>query len=306
MIVDSPVPISGQALLAAGVTGILRYIAKEGGSSVVVGVTAGEVADLQANGVDLALIYEERSATWMSGGASAGAEAANWVQSQLNAIGQPDAPVYFAADSNTLNANAVNACLDSIAAVIGFERTGAYAYAPQLTSSFTGNHAQRFWLTGSSSGIQSWMNLYQKNNETTTIAGQSVDIDVPLQDDWGQIGADVPLTQADAVLVAQTVWAQILSSIDGKNTKLSAATWLVGADQGAWAADVDAQAATKAAQQGDADLKAAAAQLNATLQTLPTGDPKAVAAALAPALAPAVTAADVPAFLTALKEQLEK
>lgn len=201
MIVDSPKPIAGASLKAAGVTGILRYLAKQGGSSVVVGVTAAEISDLRTHGIQLALIYEAQSASWMGGGAAAGTRAAYWVQSQLDAIGVPNAPVYFAADSTTLSANAVNACLDAIAAVLGRARTGEYGFAPQLRSGHAGDHAARYWLCGSSSGIQSWMNLYQQNNTAPVVGRQSVDADTAVQGDWGQIGLVDDMNLSDNIVI---------------------------------------------------------------------------------------------------------
>lgn len=195
MLADYVRPIPGADLAAAGVTGVLRYIAKEGGSSVVVGVTAAELADLDAHNIGWALIYEAQAADWMAGGYSTGVQAGQWIQQQIAGLGRAVRTVYLAADSPTLSSAAVCACLDGAASVLGREIIGLYGFSAQLAAAQSGGHASRYWLCGHYAPA-SWMCLYQCNGSqpsgpsTLTVAGQSCDVDIALSQDWGQTGVN--------------------------------------------------------------------------------------------------------------------
>lgn len=305
MLGDFPRTLTASGVHVAGLDGVLRYWPKPTASAVVVGLTGSEIADLTDGGVPFATIYEDSSATWMAGGFGAGQTAARWLQKQFAATGYTPRCVYLTADSTTLSLDAVNACLDGAASVLGVGMLGLYGYLTQLQGAKAGNHASFYWLCGRyvPPSQYPWINLYQCQGSQpaqyatiVTVAGQVGDGDIAFTTDWGQ--NEMALTQADAVLVAQQVWAQSLTSIDGKNIALSAATWLVGSDQGAWAADADAQAAIKAAQTVDADLKSAASALQSALQAGGV-TPDALSAAFNSAGLPAALAQQ---FLTVLEK----
>lgn len=148
MLGDFPRPVTAAAVHAAGLDGVLRYWAKPGGSSVVVGLSASEIADLEAGGAPFSTIYEPASATWMAGGYSAGQQAAHYLQTQFAATGHTPRAVYLTADSSTLSSAAVNACLDGAVSVLGLGMVGLYAFAAQLAAAHSGGHASRYWLTG--------------------------------------------------------------------------------------------------------------------------------------------------------------
>ena len=198
MLVDFTKPIAPSALKAAGVTGILRYLAKQHGSTVVTPVTKAEIAGYHAAGIDVGIIYEDSSATWMAGGQPAGVQAGQWVAAQLVNLGLPTSTVvYYCADDPGISAAAVNSCLDGAASVRGRSTTGLYAFGPQLASAKSGGHAAWFWLCGSKSNEAPGYHLYQHNNNTVTIAGVVGDQDDALQTNWGQLGtgeSDMQLT----------------------------------------------------------------------------------------------------------------
>lgn len=194
-VLDYVRPISGADLAAAGVTGVVRYWPKQGGSSVVVGLTTREIADLAAHNIGLATIYEDTAADWMAGGYSAGVQAGQWIQQQFGWTGFTPRCVYLAADSTTLSSAAVNACLDGAASVLGRAVVGLYAFGPQLAAAQSGGHASWYWLCGRYSPLP-WMDLYQCNGSqpsgptTLAVAGQSCDVDIALSQDWGQTGVN--------------------------------------------------------------------------------------------------------------------
>jgi hypothetical protein len=210
MLGDFPRAVSAAGVKASKLDGVLRYWPKQGGSSVVVGLSKAEIDGLLAGGVPFATIYEAGSASWMSGGHAAGVQAANWLKSLFASTGYTPPCVYLAADSNTLTTAAVNACLDGFASILGREMTALYGYLPYLESARSGGHATRYWLTGRyvSPSAYPWISLYQCQGSqpsqyptTVIVSGQTGDGDIALQADWGQSGVDVALTQADLDLL---------------------------------------------------------------------------------------------------------
>lgn len=84
----------GAALAAAGVQAVGRYAAAGRDN---VNITAAEVKDLRAHGIDV-LIFNEHSAGYMLGGAAAAATIAPGAQQVCKAAGLPDGPIFYAAD----------------------------------------------------------------------------------------------------------------------------------------------------------------------------------------------------------------
>lgn len=304
MLGDFPKPVTAGAVRAAGLGGVLRYWPKQGGSDIVVGLTAGEIQDLLTGGVPFATIYEELSATWMAGGFPAGQQAGTWLAQQFAATNHTPRCVYLTADSNTLSSAAVNACLDGAASVLGRDILGLYAYAPQLAAAQSGGHATRFWLTGHYAPLP-WMHLYQCNGSQppqyptlVSVGGQTGDGDIDLQSDWGQTGGTVtdPVDlnlqgfvwkggpSVDAInamadlapngvdpksLFGRIVDVQLALTAD--LPKLDQILAAISALSGALSTD---EAAILAAVQGtDSDVKAGVAQLATAIAALPTGQP---------------------------------
>lgn len=133
---------------------------------------------------------------------------------------------------------------------LGYPRVTLYAN----TSMLTGINADQLGLSdvvlwaanyGANDGVRHalptrWKNVpihqYTSNGIVPGINGR-VDLNHANNLDWINEGVDMPLTDADAALVANKVWAQVLPGIDPVNPQtLNAWVWLVGANQGAWAA----------------------------------------------------------------------
>jgi hypothetical protein len=84
----------GAALAAAGVKAVGRY-ASYGRSDV--NITADEVKDLRNHGIDI-FIYNEHSAGYMNGGATAAQAYVPGALSVCRAVGLPDGPIFYAVD----------------------------------------------------------------------------------------------------------------------------------------------------------------------------------------------------------------
>lgn len=208
LIGDFRKPVDPKALAAKGLSGALRYWPKQGGSTTVVGLTAAEIGRYTAAQVPLGTIYEARSASWMSGGAAAGEQAARYLLGLFRKVGGAGwrpASLYLAADANTISPAAVDACLDGAAQVLGW-LPDLYGYDNHLAAARDG-HARRFWLTGhfpgsSVAAVQKampWLHLYQCQGSqppgiptTVTVSGVVGDVDIALRPDW--TGNDMELS----------------------------------------------------------------------------------------------------------------
>lgn len=84
----------GAALAAAGVQAVGRYAAAGRGD---VNITAAEVKDLRAHGIDV-LIFNESTAGFMLGGGSAAAIIAPGAHQVCKTAGLPDGPIFYAVD----------------------------------------------------------------------------------------------------------------------------------------------------------------------------------------------------------------
>jgi hypothetical protein len=329
-LIDYARPIAASTLVASGVTGVLRYWPKQGGSQIVIGLAGPEIADLDAHSISHATIYEDSSASWMSGGWAAGVAAGTWLRQQFAAAGYTPRTVYMAADDNTLSTAAINACLDGAASVLGRSIVGLYGYLYQLQSAQQGNHAARYWLTGHwvDPATYPWIGLYQHNGSQPTgstqiaIAGQDCDINTPFAPDWGQEGAsEVELN------TVYTDWAGNQQTVQGTfdhlsqdTVKLSAkvpskvnpAYTLLPLEFLPWIdknivdlAQAVAQLSAKVGVLGG-QIAAEEADLLAAIKNVQAGsvDPAAVAAALEPALQAGLPAPIVQALLVALSAKL--
>lgn len=175
----------------AGYGGAVRYLRKRGPSGVVV-LSSAEVADFRRAGLALALVYEDGAAGWMLGGRAVGVDRARWALEQARAVGIQAPRCIFLADdqhhSDPAEWAAVMACLDGARTVLG-DATGIYGFHPTIRAAMTGRHAHWFWQCGRRADVVAGVHLYQRNFETTTVAGIGCDINDVLAPDFGQIEA---------------------------------------------------------------------------------------------------------------------
>jgi hypothetical protein len=173
--------------IAARHAGAVRYLRKKGHSTVVT-LTAAEVTDFQAHNLLLGLAYEDPGAGWMFEGRATGIDRATWALEQARALGfQNPRCIYLCADAHATPDQVARTmeCLDGARTVLG-RATGIYGFVEVIDAAIAGQHADWFWQTGRRSDVRSGVHLYQRNYETTTIAGITCDIDDVLQVDWGQ------------------------------------------------------------------------------------------------------------------------
>jgi hypothetical protein len=321
-IADFAKPVTAKNASASGLTGLLRYWPKQGGSTVVVGISAAEIIDLENGQIDLATIYEAPSATWMNGGAAAGASAGKWLLQCFAAASYTPPVVYLAADSEGMSTTAINACLDAAASVISKSTVGLYGYLDELIAAHSGNHASHYWLAGhfpatSIAAMQAaypWINLYQCQGSqpsgyatTVNAGGQTGDGDIALQSDWGQ---GMSVSAADVTNIANATAQAVLNTLiafrpvdsDGHARNLWDAEYQELADiLGVTASEA---ATLSAVQNADADVKSGISQLVTAVTSQPSAttlDVNSIVAGVVADLPSQVTPAE---FMAALATQL--
>jgi hypothetical protein len=197
---------SPAAIRAANYAGVVRYVGTPGRGK---NLTRAEAQAMAAAGIPIALVYED-AAGWMRGGKAAGAAAAAAALRDAANCGVEVRCVYLACDEDvTTQMPAVLACLDGAATVLGLSRTGVYGEADVIDAAVPGR-ASRGWQTKAWSGgrVSNKAGLLQLLGYRT-VGGVQCDANTVLKDDWGQWpyqgDDDMPLTQADANLIIQTL-----------------------------------------------------------------------------------------------------
>ena len=174
----------GARLNAAGVTSVGRYLGTDGRC-----ITPAELQDYLTHNVSVWFI-KENAADGMLAGSVQGVRDATAAQAQLNALGYPNAAVYFAADFNAQRYQfaALDAYLTGVASIIPLPRIGVYAGIDYL------NHSAALvtyrWKTASSS-----FDHGQTANITVHLIQTLDPVPIPntdydriLQTDHGQVG----------------------------------------------------------------------------------------------------------------------
>ena len=238
----------GAALRAAGKSFAVRYVPYQGDQGK--GLKADELADLQANGIAVGLVFES-TAGRMLDGYGAGVTDATVSLASAALLGFPkDRPIYFACDTDTTadQLASVRNYLDGAASVLGRARIGVYGEYDVIDHCLGTGAATWFWQTYAWSGgrLHPMAHLYQYQNDQA-INGAAVDFDRALVADFGQWGGDVPDT-TDAILRALTgrTGQDALNTLSTWNkTPLGAYTGYSLID-GYWARKADLEAVTKA------------------------------------------------------------
>lgn len=175
----------GASLEAAGKHFAVRYLYPYGNLHGNKGLTATEVNDLHAHGIQIPVVFEG-TAGGMKGGAVQGKRDAELAQALLTGLPLPhDLPIYFAKDYDGNLGAAEIAYLGAAAAVIGAHRVGLYAGIVPIQEAQAGHYAAWFWQTYAWSGgkVAAGIHLYQYAN------GQwngTVDFVRALQAEYGQ------------------------------------------------------------------------------------------------------------------------
>lgn len=187
--------IAGADLVAAGVTGVCRYVTSGGTQLPAKQLTAHEFADLIANGLDVVFNWEA-GATNMLDGAAQGTADAQAALANIRAL--PGVPanyqpvVYFSADFDATpdQQTPINAYLQAAAAVLGGPQfVGIYGGYWPVSRALDAGVCDWAWQTEAWSGgnVDSRINIMQRNGlGYQTIGGVQADIDEAHTDNFGQ------------------------------------------------------------------------------------------------------------------------
>ena len=205
--------IPASQLKAAGYDFACRYLATAAGKRI----SASEVSDLQNNGVNLVLVFEDNANQSLQGNAQGVADAQEAL-AEANSVGWPSSrPIYFAVDFDATPGQqaAIDAYLQGAASVIGADRVGVYGgYYVVLRCSQNGT-AKWFWQTVAWSGGQVFSGAHIYQNGQSAFNG-GADVDEAKQADFGQWGQGQGVNNMNEQQATQAVQnAYLLSGEQG-------------------------------------------------------------------------------------------
>lgn len=184
-------PPGAKALKDAGVQFACRYLATDGR-----GITKPEIADLNAFGIKIVLIYETDGLGFRSGAVTGKADATA-AQGHIVRLGLPlNSPVYFTVDDqfNPADVAPLQAYLAACATVLG-SPARVCLYGPLAAVEAASGHARCLWQTSGWSGVPTvWHpgNTMEQYGYHHMINGVDCDDNRALTADYGQIGGSVP------------------------------------------------------------------------------------------------------------------
>jgi hypothetical protein len=192
---------SGAAVARAGYGFVARYLAN--GLSGRVNLSAGEVSDMHANGVAVAVVWERKQLGQpdrVTQGRPAGVADAQAAAAQANDVGLPDNPIYFcvdfdipdydhAATSPRAKLGPIADYFDGVASVLPHSRIGVYGGYWAVSRVLDAGLAAWAWQTAAWSGGQEdpRIHLFQRVG-TVTVGGVDCDVNEARQDQFGQQG----------------------------------------------------------------------------------------------------------------------
>jgi Rv2525c-like, glycoside hydrolase-like domain len=180
----------GAALKSAGVGGVFRYA---GLGRTDVNITAGEVADLRAHNIAIAIV-NEHSAGYLLGGYQAGYDAAKGARDVCRAAGLPDGVIYMAGDSEQLqdagNIPRVGDALRGAGDAIGRSNTGLYGSYYLIEGVKNRCSWIRYWWQTAawSGGHRHPLACAYQEPRQALYGGVQCDLNEILAEDWGQRG----------------------------------------------------------------------------------------------------------------------
>lgn len=212
---------SGASIKAAGRDFVVRYLFNDGQGGK--GLDQSEINDLQANGIQIALVYEEFAKSFY--GYSAGVTQAQRAQAALDKLSlDKTTPIYFACDWDTTEADQaqINEALKGAASVIGLQRVGIYGSYYVMERVASAGLASYYWQTYAWSGgqVSSHNHLYQYKNGQT-VGGASVDFTRALKDPFGQTGVGTPSGTKSNEQIATEVIAGLWGNGDDRKSRLA-------------------------------------------------------------------------------------
>jgi hypothetical protein len=197
---------------ATGAIGVIRYFSTDPTKDL----QASEVTAYPAAGLKIGTVYET-TAGRATAGQAAGVADARAAEAERVRVGLPTGHIhYFAVDSDVSWA-AVAPYFAGAASVIGKSAVGVYGGVNVIDGAAAAGY-HWLWQTAawSAGRVSAHALLYQ--NGSTTLGG-GADINTVLAADWGQYPRpaepDMPLTAADADLVATAVINKIMGGTTG-------------------------------------------------------------------------------------------
>lgn len=182
----------------AGYIGAVRYIGTPGNIKCA---TATELKDFNANGIGMALVFEQYATDWR-GGFNAGAVNARRAYDHAKAIGWPVGarPIYMAVDQDVVTESEFASAMSYLrgaASVLGAQWTGVYGEHDVCARAAAEGAARWFWQCRAWSGtpvrLFAGRHLYQHAGYVT-VGGIQCDYNDVLRPDWGQhLEDDMPL-----------------------------------------------------------------------------------------------------------------
>jgi len=194
----------GAVLVQFGMRGVIRYLWSNVNSK---GLGQVELDDLVANGLKVALVYEEDGRELVEDGG--GLRVAKIADGLRQALGISHAPVHFAVDFEP-NADELKKIVDeiiSIDEIFPFEERGVYGNFDVIEAVVGGGHAKYGWQTyaWSNGRVSEHATLYQYRNGQS-INGSAVDFDKNLSEDFGAIdGSTLPASTADDPMIGEVM-----------------------------------------------------------------------------------------------------
>ncbi|RZU78068.1 uncharacterized protein DUF1906 [Micromonospora kangleipakensis] len=201
-------------LVAAGKKFVVRY-GGPGGSWKH--IDAAEASALIRAGLSI-VANAEGAADGLLGGRSAGIDWARQADAHFRALGMPaDRPIYLSVDFDVTSGQwpVVADALRGAASVIGAGRVGVYGGRRAIEWARRDRVAAWYWQTYAwSGGVWVPGNHLEQYRNHVALAGGTVDLCRAKTADYGQWGQgdDMPLTNADADLVATRLLGRILGS----------------------------------------------------------------------------------------------
>lgn len=215
------------AIRGLGYDFVCRYLSYDTGKNL----SAGELGDLRAAGLDVVVVWETTATRALSGYAGGRADA-NEAQRQVSTLGYPAAVVYLAVDFDSSEAQqpAINDYLNGAASVLGLARTGVYGSYYVIERCLRAGVARYGWQTVAWSGGQqsSLAHIYQPGQGDPRLG--SVDVNYALQSYFGQV--NTPATSSGGFLMALTdaEQAEILTAVRVMEARLADSEQFLGAE----------------------------------------------------------------------------
>jgi hypothetical protein len=214
-----------------GYSFVCRYLSNDPTKNL----TSAELATIRNAGLSIVVVWET-TGDRMKAGNAAGKADAEEANNLVNDLDMRGVPIYFACDYDAppSDQDAINAYLDGVASVIGANRVGMYGGYWPLSRAFDAGKCKYGWQTSAWSG-GNWESRAQiRQTGTTTITGESADVDVTEVEGNGDFGQSPrPETTAAHYSVTKLPPGQWTGQINLHGTGTDGKEWHTTTDDGA-------------------------------------------------------------------------